>query len=198
MLSAIRTLAYWCCLSAETKEKACRQARHQADNLAKLWFEFLSVLELIAQILCAVVVQKSSEAFGNTHTCVLMLPQRRFLHKIAILRAESKLRKLNSMSFETHSAIKPHFAPPDSYVAPLLWMTDGGFNIWCGCSHQIVIARRDKSRNVAIKATAAFRSAGFLRRSAPLNDKRMNDKTKLKNKQKINLGIKFLERALFR
>ena len=45
---------------------------------------------------------------------------------------------------------------------------------------------------------AAFRSAGFLCCSAPLNDKRMNDKTKLKNKQKINLGIKFLERALFR
>ena len=102
------------------KRKCVPQARHQADNLAKLWFEFLSVLELIAQILCAVAVQKSSEALGNTHTCVLMLPQRRFLHKIAILRAESKLRKLNSMSFETHSAIKPHFAPPDSYVAPLL------------------------------------------------------------------------------
>jgi len=27
---------------------------HQADNFAKLWFEFLSVSELIAQILCAV------------------------------------------------------------------------------------------------------------------------------------------------
>ena len=79
--------------SAQEKGKTGRQARHQADNLAKLRFEFLSVLELIAQILCAVAVQKSSEALGNTHTCVLMLPQRRFLHKIAILRAESKLRK---------------------------------------------------------------------------------------------------------
>ena len=28
---------------------------HQADNLAQLWQEFLSLLELIAQILCAVV-----------------------------------------------------------------------------------------------------------------------------------------------
>ena len=53
------------------------EVHHQADNLAKLWFEFLSVLELIAQILCAVAVQKSNEALGNTHTCVLMLPQRR-------------------------------------------------------------------------------------------------------------------------
>ncbi len=42
---------------------ACvRSTHHQADNLAKLWHEFLSVFELIAQILCAVVKQKSSEA----------------------------------------------------------------------------------------------------------------------------------------
>ena len=34
---------------------ACAQsALHQADNLAKLWLEFLSVFELIAQIFCAV------------------------------------------------------------------------------------------------------------------------------------------------
>jgi len=31
-----------------------------------------------------------------------------------------------------------------------------------------------------------LRSAGFLRRSAPLNDKRMNDKTKLRNNKNKN------------
>ena len=40
---------------------------HQADNLTKLWQEFLSVLELIVQILCAVEVQKPSVALGNAH-----------------------------------------------------------------------------------------------------------------------------------
>ena len=30
---------------------------HQADNLAQLWQEFLSLLELIVQILCAVVAR---------------------------------------------------------------------------------------------------------------------------------------------
>ena len=45
------------------KTKSVPKARiHQADNLAKLRQEFLSMLELIAQILCAVVKQKSSEA----------------------------------------------------------------------------------------------------------------------------------------
>jgi len=34
--------------------------------LAKLRREFISVLEPIAQILCAVEKQKSSKAFGNT------------------------------------------------------------------------------------------------------------------------------------
>ncbi len=53
-LSAIRTLACCRCLGDEKKETACRQARHQADNLAKLRFESLSVFERIAQILCAV------------------------------------------------------------------------------------------------------------------------------------------------
>ncbi len=46
---------------------ACAQgALHQADNLAKLWQEFLSLLELIAQILCAVEKQKTSKALGDT------------------------------------------------------------------------------------------------------------------------------------
>ncbi len=34
--------------------QACVARNHQADNLAKLRLEFLSVIELIAQIFCAV------------------------------------------------------------------------------------------------------------------------------------------------
>ena len=46
---------------------ACAKgAIHQADNLAKLWQEFLSLLELIAKIFCAVVIARTSEALGNT------------------------------------------------------------------------------------------------------------------------------------
>lgn len=41
-------------------------ARQQADNFAKLWQEFLSLPELIAQILCAVAKQKSSKALDDT------------------------------------------------------------------------------------------------------------------------------------
>ena len=48
-------------------EKPRAKASHQADNLTKLWQEFLSVLELIVQILCAVEVQKPSVALGNAH-----------------------------------------------------------------------------------------------------------------------------------
>ena len=44
-------------------------AIHQAANLAKLWQEFLSLLELIAKIFCAVVIAKTSEVGGNRH-CV--------------------------------------------------------------------------------------------------------------------------------
>ena len=43
-----------------------RWRTHQADNLAKLRQEFLSLLELIAKIFCAVVIAKTSEALGNT------------------------------------------------------------------------------------------------------------------------------------
>ena len=39
---------------------------HQADNLAKLRQEFLSLLGLIAKIFCAVVIARTSEALGNT------------------------------------------------------------------------------------------------------------------------------------
>ena len=46
-------------------------AKHQADNLAKLWQEFLSLLELIAKIFCAVEIAKTSEVSGNRH-CVFV------------------------------------------------------------------------------------------------------------------------------
>ena len=42
-----------------------KHAKHQADNLAKLWQKFLSLLELIAKILCAVEIARTSEALGN-------------------------------------------------------------------------------------------------------------------------------------
>ena len=76
---------------SESKSSACvhstqiaiyhlRQRRkYQASDIAKLRLEFLSLLELIACIGCAVAEQKPSEALGNTHTCVLPLPRRRFL-----------------------------------------------------------------------------------------------------------------------
>ena len=45
-------------------------AIHQADNLAKLRQEFLSLLGLIAKIFCAVVIARTSEALGNTQPSV--------------------------------------------------------------------------------------------------------------------------------
>ena len=56
-----------------------QRRKYQASDIAKLRLEFLSLLELIACIGCAVAEQKPSEALGNTHTCVLPLPRRRFL-----------------------------------------------------------------------------------------------------------------------
>lgn len=48
------------------KYSACAQgALHQADNLAKLWQEFLSLLELIAKILCAVEIARTSAMLSN-------------------------------------------------------------------------------------------------------------------------------------
>ena len=44
---------------------ACRARTHQADNLAKLRREVLSLLELIAQILCAVVIARTSAVSSN-------------------------------------------------------------------------------------------------------------------------------------
>ena len=41
---------------------------HQADNLAQPWQEFLSLLELIAQILCAVVGVRANAVCGNRQT----------------------------------------------------------------------------------------------------------------------------------
>ena len=51
---------------------ACRARQHQADNLAKLWQEILSLLELIAKIFCAVVIVRTSEALGNTQPRVVV------------------------------------------------------------------------------------------------------------------------------
>ncbi len=44
---------------------------HQADNLAKLRQEFLSLLELIAKIFCAVEIARTSAVSGNRH-CVFV------------------------------------------------------------------------------------------------------------------------------
>ena len=55
---------------------------HQADNLAKLRQEFLSLLELIAQILCAVEVKKSSVALGVAYTYATPLPLQRFFYRV--------------------------------------------------------------------------------------------------------------------
>ena len=55
-------------------KKACRTARPQASDIAELWFEFLSLPELIAYIGCAEWSNKPSKAHGNTQTCVLPLP----------------------------------------------------------------------------------------------------------------------------
>ena len=41
---------------------------HQADNLAELWQEFLSLLELIVQILCAAVGARANAVCGNRQT----------------------------------------------------------------------------------------------------------------------------------
>jgi len=53
---------------------ACaRSALHQADNLAKLWLESLSVFELIAQILCAVSsakIKQGSRQHANLRVAV--------------------------------------------------------------------------------------------------------------------------------
>ncbi len=48
-----------------------KHAKHQADNLAKLRQEFLSLLELIAKIFCAVVIARTSEVNGNRHYVLL-------------------------------------------------------------------------------------------------------------------------------
>ncbi len=54
--------------SAPFEFSACvRSTPHQADNLAKLWQEFLFLLELIAKILCAVEIARTSAVNGNRH-----------------------------------------------------------------------------------------------------------------------------------
>ena len=68
---------------SESKSSACvhstqiaiyhlRQRRkYQASDIAKLRLEFLSLLELIVCIGCAVAEQKPSKALGNSHHCVI-------------------------------------------------------------------------------------------------------------------------------
>ena len=58
---------------SEIRLSACKARTHQADNLAKLWQDILSLLELIAQILCAVVGEKSkrdSRQYANLRVAV--------------------------------------------------------------------------------------------------------------------------------
>ena len=58
---------------SEIRLSACKARTHQADNLAKLWQDILSLLELIAQILCAVVGAKSkrdSRQYANLRVAV--------------------------------------------------------------------------------------------------------------------------------
>ena len=62
----------------QNKKRA--KGTHQADNLAKLRQEFLSMPVLIAQILCAVEVKKSSVALGVAYTYATPLPLRRFFY----------------------------------------------------------------------------------------------------------------------
>ena len=57
---------YKCALNKFSFIRLRRRHTHQADNLAKLWQEFLSLLELIAKIFCAVEIARTSEALGNT------------------------------------------------------------------------------------------------------------------------------------
>ena len=59
------------CHSERKRGNQADRRTHQADNLAKLWQEFLFLLELIAKIFCAVVIAKTSEVSGNRH-CVFV------------------------------------------------------------------------------------------------------------------------------
>ena len=61
-------------------EMRVKHAKHQADNLAKLRQEFLSLLELIAKIFCAVskaINQARLSAMRNL--CAIPLPRRWYL-----------------------------------------------------------------------------------------------------------------------
>ena len=49
---------------------ACEARQHQADNLAKLWQEFLSLLELMAKIFCAVGIARTSAVLSNKQSFV--------------------------------------------------------------------------------------------------------------------------------
>ncbi len=55
------------CHSERKRGNPADRRTHQADNLAKLRQEFLSLLELIAKIFCAVEIAKTSAVSGNRH-----------------------------------------------------------------------------------------------------------------------------------
>ena len=57
------------CHSERKRGNPADRRTHQADNLAKLWQEFLSMLKLIAKIFCAVEIARTSAVNGNRH-CV--------------------------------------------------------------------------------------------------------------------------------
>ncbi len=59
------------CHSERKRGNPADRRTNQADNLAKLWQEFLSLLELIAKIFCAVVIARTSAVNGNRH-CVFV------------------------------------------------------------------------------------------------------------------------------
>ena len=65
----------WLCTIKNNKKSVPKARTHQADNLAKLRHEFLSLPEL-SQILCAVAVKKSSVALGVAYTYATPLPRR--------------------------------------------------------------------------------------------------------------------------
>ena len=98
------------------------------------------MLEMIVQILCAVEVQKPSVALGNAHLCALQLPQRRFLHKTAILHPRLAPR-LASGIFHFFLVIPREHSDRGNLA--------GAYNrVWV--SHHYVIARSNNGCDVAI------------------------------------------------
>lgn len=69
-----------CCKTFnDDKTKSVPKARTK-QTICETWQEFLSLPVLIAQILCAVEVKKSSVALGVAYTYATPLPLRRFFY----------------------------------------------------------------------------------------------------------------------